>query len=422
VPHSAADKHWVAMLVALVGVRLGIPFAALAASGERIPGLPSYTYRPLNGDAFGFLDAVRGLYAAVPRVHPAVLALLALVVVAAVLAAVRLWSTRPAQRWLWVLLPAGALSTAVAVVISEMDPPGAAVIGWSLVWAVPLAPVRAVAGSIDPDAAFVAGLALSLAAVAATVVATAYAGLYATGRRSVGIAAAALFAVWPLVTRPLAGQGAWENGQWNIDVGLHLYSEPLSTCLVAAAIALVLRPVSGPLGLAVAGLLLGYATVVKLSDGVVAVALVAVLAVSRGVRIAVPVALGGAVSIPLVAAYWPKGYVAMFDGATAAVDRPWAIDYASRNWSDSLLFTPALIAVLLPLAAVGVAALPSWYVRATLLLPVAVTALLYSFYYVTFLHPRFLYVTLPPLFVLEAAGGAAVVDALRHARRRHALE
>ena len=73
---------------------------------------------------------------------------------------------------------------------------------------------------------------LTLAALAVATIATAYVGLYATGRRSIGLGAAGIFALWPLVSGQLAGHSAWENGQWNVDVGLHLYTEPLSTALV----------------------------------------------------------------------------------------------------------------------------------------------------------------------------------------------
>jgi hypothetical protein len=52
--------------------------------------------------------------------------------------------------------------------------------------------------------------------------------------------------------------------------------------------------------------------------------------------------------------------------------------------------------------------LPRW--RALLLAAVIATnALFYTFYEHTHLHPRFLYVALPALFVLQAAGVARVV-------------
>jgi hypothetical protein len=104
-----------------------------------------------------------------------------------------------------------------------MPPPGAAVIGWSLVWAIPLAPARA-AGHAGPNVAFGIGLVLSVVANAAAVVATGWAGRAASGRRSVGILAAALFALWPLLVGAVAGHRGWQNATWEIDAGLHLYT------------------------------------------------------------------------------------------------------------------------------------------------------------------------------------------------------
>ena len=417
--HTAAlaTRHWWPIVAGLVALRLWIPLAALLGSGEQIPGLPRYDYEPLNGDAVGFFEAVKAVFLAASRPPQALLGLGLVLTAAAAVAAVALWRTRAALRWVWILLPAIPFSLTVARVLVDVEPPGAAVIGWPLAWALPLVPVWAAGGNIEAGTAFAAGFPLGLAAIAATVVATAYAGLYATGRRSVGLVAAALYACWPLLTRPLAGPGAWENGQWNVDVGLHLYTEPLSTCLVAVALALLLRQASGPVAFAVAGLLLGYATVVKLSDVLVAGVLVGVVALCRGARASVPVVAGGIVAAPLVAAYWSKGYVAMFDGRTAAVDRPWALDYARPNWEHSLLFTPTVLVLLAPLAVFGVLALRGRYARLAVVLPIVATALLYSFYYVTYQHPRFLYVALPPLFVLEAAGCSLVVERLRELRR-----
>jgi hypothetical protein len=64
--------------------------------------------------------------------------------------------------------------------------------------------------------------------------------------------------------------------------------------------------------------------------------------------------------------------------------------------------------VLLPLALAGVALLRTWG-AALLAATVAATAAFYTFYEHTHLHPRFLYVALPALFVLEAAGGWLVL-------------
>ena len=93
-----------------------------------------------------------------------------------------------------------------------------------------------------------------------------------------------MFAVWPLVSGQIAGHSAWGNGQWNVDVGLHLYTEPLSTALVVASVALLLRPATQQLGRAGAGLAIGYATAVKLTNGVVGVVLAVLVAWRHGLR------------------------------------------------------------------------------------------------------------------------------------------
>jgi hypothetical protein len=56
------------------------------------------------------------------------------------------------------------------------------------------------------------------------------------------------------------------------------------------------------------------------------------------------------------------------------------------------------------------------WVLAVVLTPIVVNVVIYSFYYVTAIHPRFLYVTLPFVFVLEAAGLIAIGDAIRRRR------
>jgi hypothetical protein len=399
-------------------VRVAIPLLTLAFSGHALPGLPAYRYQPLNGDSFGFYTATREFISSLGRVSRPLLLLAALAVVAATVAGILIWRRWPRHRVAAVLLPAAVLSLAVTLPIHRMHPPGAAVFGWPLLWSLPMIPIRAAGLEPTPDVAFVIGLALTLAALAVTVVATAYVGLYATGRRTVGLAAAALITVWPLLSGQIVGPSAWENGQWNVDVGLHLYTEPISTALVTASVALVLRPTIEQLGRAGAGLAIGYAAAVKLTNGVVGVVLALLVARRSGVRQAVPYALGGLVSLPIVLAYWPKGYVGMFDGATSAVSRPWSISYADDAWRHSLLYTPRLLLLLAPLLLIGCLATRDRWALAVVATPIVVNAVIYSFYYVTALHPRFLYVTLPFVFVLEAAGGVAVVDAVRRRRQR----
>jgi len=374
-------------------MRVAIPLVVLVASGHDLPGFPPYEYSPLNGDATGFYAEARELISVAFGPYGA----LAVLLLAA--GAASIWCLGRT----WVSIAAGclAVSLAASALVLGSRPTGAAVVGWPLLWSIPLFPLR-VAGVLGDDVAFAVGLILSLAAIAVTVVATAYVGLRATESRAVGAAAAALYAIWPLLTRPLAGPSAWENGQWNVDVGLHLYTEPISTALVASAIAVLLGRSLDTVRLATAGALLGYATVVRPSNGLFAAAAVVLLAVRLGPGRTLPAAAAGAAWAPLVAVYWPKGYpkIENVPGFSLA--------QADRSWVDSLIFDPRTLLVLLPLALLGLAAVSRWS-AALLGSAIATNVALYTFYEHTHLHPRFLYVTLPALFALEAAGAWLVI-------------
>ena len=207
------ERHWRLTLGLLVGVRVTIPLVTLAFSGHALPGLPAYRYQPLNGDSFVYYAAAREFIASFLRVSRPLLLLAVVIVVAAFVVGVRCWRGEPQRRALAVLLPAAALSLALTLPIHEMHIQGGGTIGWSMLLAVPLLPIRAVGLNPGPDVAFAFGLAFSLLAIAVSVIATAYVGLYATGRRSVGLVAGALLTVWPLVSGQLVGHSAWENGQ-----------------------------------------------------------------------------------------------------------------------------------------------------------------------------------------------------------------
>jgi hypothetical protein len=393
------------LLAALVALRVAIPLVTLAAAGSDLRLVPPYDYRPLNGDAFGFYAAAREAIAAVPTP----LGLLGLAAGAAGVALAALW-WRGGRRTGALVLGAWAVGVATALVALEMAPSGAAVVGWPLLWAAPLAPLRAL-GLLGEDSAFAAGLALQLLANAVTVVSLAFLGLHATGRRAVGLAAAALFALWPLLTRPLAGESAWENGQWHVDAGLHLYTEPVSTALVTAALALLLRPGVGAAGLAGAGALLGYATAVRVSNGFLA-ALAALYVLHRlGARRAAPLVLAGAAFAPLVAVWWPKGYPEIPNVPS------FSVAFVERNWTSSTLYEPLLLLLLLVPAVAGALLLRPRATAALLVGAVLANVLFYSFYEVTWIHPRFLYASLPPLFVLAAAGAAGLGDRTRRPRQ-----
>jgi hypothetical protein len=409
---GVTDVVWVQALAVLVALRVLIPLVVLAASPKKIPLLPAYTYVPLNGDAYGSYHAVSNLFSAFSAVMIGWIGLGTLAMIACFsVAAVILW--RSGVRWLAVLLPALAVSLALGYLAREMGASEAGVIGWPLVWALSLAPLSVLRIPLDHDIAFGAGLIVSVAANAVTVVALAVVGVRATGRRSVGLLAAGLFATWPLWVGIVAGHGAWANGQWDVDVGLHLYSEPLSTALVAVGVALLLRPVLTPTTAAVAGLLLGLATLTKLPNGVIAVGIVILVLVAHGLRRALVLAVGGLVSLPILIGFWPHGYVdaSSGKGIDAGVLYRWS--YVVDNIHDSPVFTGPMLLLLLPLAALGVIAVRGWFARSLLVWTIVGTVLSFAGYYVTAQHPRFFYVALPELFVLQSAGVVLIVDHLR---------
>ena len=140
----------------------------------------------------------------------------------------------------------------------------------------------------------------------------------------------------------------------------------------------------------------------KVSNGFFAVAAAVLVAARLGPRRALPLAATGVAFAPLVAAYWPKGYPEIPNVPG------FSLDQAGRSWADSLLFDPRTLLVLLPLAVLGALALRPW-TSALLVAVVATNAAFYTFYEHTHLHPRFLYVALPALFVLEAAGAWLVI-------------
>jgi hypothetical protein len=406
---ARAGRGWLAGLAALAAFRVAVPLAALAASGSALPGLPRYDYVALTGDATGFYAAAREFIASWERLPAFVVLGLAGGTLVAVALIARAWVRRPRARPWLVAAAAAVLAVVVSAAVTQMNPPGAAVFGWPLLWALPMLPYRALGEPLDPDVAFVFGLVLSLAANAVTVVATGYAGLHATGRRAVGLAAAGAFALWPLAVGVVGGERAWGNGTWAVDAGLVLYTEPVSTALVTSALALLLSPRLKSLRLALAGAALGLATAVKLSNGLLAAVALAFLVARLGGRRSAPFVAAALPFALVVATYWPKGYAR----EELLPEDPFALGYADDAWADSLLFGPRALAILLPPAILGAIVLRSGWARGLVVAWIVVTAVLYSFYRVTPQHPRFLFAVLPALLVLWTAGAAAVVRQLR---------
>jgi hypothetical protein len=409
--------RWWGPLGFLAAIRVAIPLAAYAGSSP--PGTPAFT-RPardggLEGDATGFYAAAREFMAAWGRMPRAVLALDALFALAAAAAIVVLWRGRPAWRPWLAAAAVCSFGLVVCVDVHWMKSTGAAVFGWPLLWSLPMLPYRALGFGLSKHVAWDFGFALSLAIVALTVVAVGYLGRNATGRRWVGVLAAAFWTAWPLLVGLIAGHHAWTNSQWDVDAGLHNYDEPLSTLLVTGGAALVLSPRLTQLRLALAGCALSAATLVKISNALLAAAALLVVYLRGSRRDALPY-LAGALSLaPLVGAYWPISYPTLFDNRHSWPQDPFDPAHVITSWTHSSIFTPHTLAIIVPLAVVGIAAVIRPWELALVLAFLLVNPVFYSFYANTAKHPRFLYASLPELFVLWSAGLAVL---LRLALRR----
>jgi hypothetical protein len=399
---------WWGALGLLAAIRVAIPLLAYAGTG--LPGTPSFSRSPaeggLKGDATGFYAAAREFMAAWGRMPRPVLVLAVVLAVACAVEIVRLWQSRPELRaWLC----AGSLfvfGLFVSVGVHWMNPSGAAVFGWPLVWSLGLLPFRVF--GLTKAIAWDVGVALSLVFVALTVFAVGYLGRNATGRRWAGLLAAALWTFWPLLVGVIAGHDAWRNDQWNIDVGLHNYSEPLSTLLVTTGAALLLSPQLTDVRLTLAGCALSVATCVKVSNALLAAAALVIVWLRGRRREALPYLAGALSFAPVVLVYWPLSYPKLFDNPQSWPRDPFDVDHVVTSWTHSSMFDPRTLAIITPLAVLGAWGVRRPWALALMVSFILVNATFYSFYANTALHPRFLYATLPELFVLSAAGVAVL--------------
>lgn len=413
IPAVLADRRWLLWLGVLAAVRAAIPLAALAFGGA-IPSFPSYSYEGPRGDASGYIDTARAIISAGASLR-LLLPVLFAVAVAGALGARWAWRSYPHQRH-WVIAGASALvfclAAAAILNIDSQAPAGA--VGWPLLLSIPLLPFRVI-GWIDDEVAVGVGIALAIVANAVTILATAFVGHRAGGSRRIGLAAAGLFTFWPFLTWLLLGERTWRNSAWEIEAGLELYTEPVSTACVAGGIALVLVRARPSWALVAAGIALGYAIAVRPTNIVFAAAVALLLAWERDWRSAVRFVVGGLTVLPIVLAFLPKKRGYDLELVRDETGLPlWSNDYIVSTFTDSSVWRPLLLALLLPFVALGVATLRSRPVALMLLGGALANAAVYSFFRATWEHPRYLHAGLPALLVLWAAGAAWLA---RHARR-----
>jgi hypothetical protein len=401
-------RRGVALLAAL---RIAPALVVLAANGASLPLLPGYAYGPPRGDTYGFYAAAREFISAWAHVSHVLLAFATLLVVACAIGLALAW--RAGRRAEAIAGGAVVVGLFTCLAIREMGPTGAGAVGWPIVWSLPLFPLRA-AGSLTYHAAFYIGVSILLLSNIVTVVATSVISRHLI-RGRLALLPPALLVVWPFVMRLVEGTGNGVYGTWLTDAGLLLYSEPLSTALVTTAIALVVLRIDSATAAGLAGALAAIATAVRVSNSTVAVVLFAGFLVARAWRSAAGYAVAGVGMVSIAAVFWSRGYSSFKNGPSeAAPNGLFSWHYMLRSWRDSVVFDWKLLALLLPFPLIGIVALRH-RPRDLLVLggTVAITALFYSLYYITALHPRFLFVALPALFILAALGIDQLMAAVR---------
>ena len=188
----------------------------------------------------------------------------------------------------------------------------------------------------------------------------------------------------------------------------------MSTACVAAGIALALVRGRPPWAVVASGILLGYATAVRPTNIVFAAAVAILFASERDWRATARLVVGGVAVLPIVVAFLPKkrGYdLALARDQTGLP--LWSNDYVVSTFTDSSVYRPLLLAVLLPLVVVGVLTLPHRGFALMLLGGALANAVIYSFFRAAWEHPRYLQAGLPALLVLWASGAAWLADRAR---------
>ena len=411
---AADTSRWLLWLGALAAVRAAIPLAALAFGGA-LPGFPSYSYEGPRGDANGYIDTARAIISAGAGLG-LLLPVFFVVAGCGSLGARWAWRRYPGDRHWVIAASAGLVSCLLAAVILNLEgqaPAGA--VGWPLLLSLPLVPFRVI-GWIDNEVAVGVGIALAIVANTVTIFATAFIGQRVSGSRRIGLAAAALFTFWPFLTWLLLGERTWANSAWAIEAGLELYTEPVSTACVAGGLALALVRGRPPWALVTAGIVLGYATAVRPTNIVFAAAAAILFASERDWRSVGRFVVGGVAVLPIMLAFLPKKRGYDLELARDQTGLPlWSNDYLITTFTDSTVWRPLLLALLLPLVAIGVLALRSRPVALMLLGGVLANAAIYAFFRATWEHPRYLQAGLPALLVLWSAGAAWLAE---NARRR----
>jgi len=165
--------------------------------------------------------------------------------------------------------------------------------------------------------------------------------------------------------------------------------------------------------LALAGCALSFATSVKVSNALLAGAALVIVVLRCGRWKTLPYLAGALAFAPVVLVYWPKSYPELYDNPKSWPHDAFDVSHVVTSWTHSSIFTPHTLAIVVPLAVIGAFGVLRPWAVALVLAFLLVNPVFYSFFANTAQHPRFLYASLPELFVLWAAG-ISVLGELPH--------
>ena len=198
-----SDRAFTRSVAVLAVLRIVPALIVLAANGQSLPLLPGYRYGPPTGDTYGFYAAAREFISGWGQIPKPVVLVLAVLLLMGAYGMWLLWRT--GRRAWTVVLASTLIGLVTSAAIVEMGPTGAGAVGWPIVWAIPLAPLR-VLHALSYHLAFYVGAAILIASNVVTVIATAVIAKRLIHGR-LALLPPALLVVWPFMMRADRGNG-----------------------------------------------------------------------------------------------------------------------------------------------------------------------------------------------------------------------
>src|SRR5207302_7490689 len=118
----------------------------------------------------------------------------------------------------------------------------------------------------------------------------------------------------------------------------------------------------------------------KRSNALRATAVLVVVYLRGRTRDTLPYLAGALALAPLVAVYWPISYPKLFNNPQSWPRDPFDPAHVVASWTHSSIFTPHTLAIIVPLAAIGIGGLLRPWPLSLVLAFLLINPVFYSFY------------------------------------------